>query len=882
MKVKVAWVLGGMVWALSVSAFMTETTAHGLSLTLDRKGRISRLVGAGEDRIHADAESCLISVREYEKNGMEWNVSNNILKPEKMSVVRESGKEKILKFSFPGNGEVDLKLTNKGDYLRFEIVKTVSANGIAVVQWGPYTTSLHDTVGKFLGVVRNKAFALGVMGLDLRTDGASNGGMGDAAYFHNGATPGGVLRLLTIDHTRPIRYNNRQFISVPAADAKLEGAAVALWGVGAPTKDRELDLVEKIVQAEGLPYPTIDGVWAKKSPRANESAFWIDYSDTNIDDWIKVGDIAGIRLFSRYNCFANWGHFDPDLRAFTNGWASLRTCSEKAKAHGIRTTTYTLSTFTRAFSQPEKFIAPVLDPRFNTYVDSRTVLAWPLPGIEGGARARPTFAFPFWSQLDNFPREIVSNRIHLVKHPKHYRLYGHVEEVECEKVKMMTGGRFKRKFINVGGELISYRTAATNATELVLMGCERGFYGSPIQAHPAGAPVVRMDSYDGYDSLLPGSDAMNDEIARNIAAATRKGGMGNVILDGVERADRSGNDLYSVNRFVKTIYDNVPRESTTFVGSRMTHYTWHLFTNQSWGEHDMKRGIRGSQFEWRLTCQLNLRNNHYPNKLGQYYPSRCSMKDIDWIMAFATAYDAGVDFSMGLPKTYEKFERIRLWEDARRAGAFTEKDKMRMRQTDTEWSLSKENGKFKLAYVGRWIGDKFEELAPTNAPLTARGPAVKIAPRSIDRTWAHAPGQCERWCITDDIVADVSVAEQAVDVVSPIANEGYGKTVPLFVLRAQGAAVVNPVVHYRTGKGAAFSLRIKTTLRPGEYVTIPHRASIAFVYTAQHEMVRDLNLENLPPHFPYGKGKTIRVSITSDNTEPVPAKLNLRFVESSI
>ncbi len=52
--------------------------------------------------------------------------------------------------------------------------------------------------------------------------------------------------------------------------------------------------------------------------------------------------------------------------------------SDKARAHGIRTTAYTLSTFTR-IPLPEPFIAPKLDPRFNRYVDTTTTLTRALP-----------------------------------------------------------------------------------------------------------------------------------------------------------------------------------------------------------------------------------------------------------------------------------------------------------------------------------------------------------------------------------------------------------------------------------------------------------------------------------------------------------------------
>ena len=890
-----AFVAAALVCAASNVALVTETTATGLTLALDGTGRIVKLDGAGTDCLHATEKSSLISIREYaesKKHPGTWVMMFKTWTPVKMDVVSVENDGKLLRFAFANKDKVFVKLANKGDYLRFEVAETKSENGVAVVNWGPYTTSLHDSAGSWAGIVRSKDYALGILSLGIETDAVD----GHAARFGTGEVPAGILNLATIDRTRPVRYQNNQFVSSPVKDVSVVGGAIAMWGVKNPTKDRELDVIEKIVKAEGLPYPTFDGVWAKRSQKANASALWCDYGEHGFDGWVKIAELMGFKRLCRYNCFGNWGHFDPATNSFPKGWASLRACSGKARAHGIGTTTYTLSNFTRAHTVPEKFIAPVLDSRFNTFVDSATTLSTDLPGIEGGAKARPKFDF-LWRHDYDLADDVVNNEVRLKKHPEFFKLYSVGEPVVCPKVKEMEGNKnLQRKFINIDGELVCYRWATTNATEVILGGCERGFYGSRIKAHKAGTKVVRVDGYGGYDSLLPGSDDFNDEIARNIAAATVKGGMSGVALDGLERADRAGNDFYSVNRFTKTIYDNLPKDGIMYVSSMMTHYTWHIFSTQSWGEHDWKRGIRGSMFTARVNHQLNFIGNNFPGKLGQYYPEISKVRDIEWIMAFAAAYDAGVDFQIynqSFPVKYdtdpkmkeknypEQLAKIRLWTDAMNAGFFTEKQKMLMRQSDTEWTLSKKDDTFKLDYVGRWTGKDHEVLSPTNVPLASLCERLRIEPCSVNRDWAHAPGQCERWCITDDAVAYVSKKACAFEYASPVQNDRYGKTIPLVVLRATDGDLVNPVIHFKSQKGSAY-LRFKTTLKAGEYVTIPHNAALALVYNAEHEMVRDLKVEEFCAFFPCGKGEKIKVLVVSDNTSPVVAKLNLRFIESTV
>ncbi|HRU19210.1 MAG TPA: hypothetical protein P5125_02530, partial [Kiritimatiellia bacterium] len=219
---------------------------------------------------------------------------------------------------------------------------------------------------------------------------------------------------------------------------------------------------------------------------------------------------------------------------------------------------------------------------------------------------------------------------------------------------------------------------------------------------------------------------------------------------------------------------------------------------------------------------------------------------------------------------------------ARRAGAFTESEKRLMRQTDTLWELKREDGKFTLSFVRRWKGERFEELPASAAPVKALGTGTAVMPRSINRKWVHASGQCERWCITDDLIAKVSVKPADFEVVSPIDNRKWAMTVPLFIMRApeNASPVVNPVTHYRWGNRRG-KIRVKTTLAPGEYVTIPHRVSLAVVYNARHELLREVALEDIP-RASFAKGDTVGVSFTSDNTEPVPLCVNLRFIESSI
>ena len=58
------------------------------------------------------------------------------------------------------------------------------------------------------------------------------------------------------------------------------GSKIAI--LGAPESEI-LDLLERMVKAEGLPYPTWQGEWAKRSRQPTRPRLIIPYSETNVD-----------------------------------------------------------------------------------------------------------------------------------------------------------------------------------------------------------------------------------------------------------------------------------------------------------------------------------------------------------------------------------------------------------------------------------------------------------------------------------------------------------------------------------------------------------------------------------------------------------------------
>lgn len=77
----------------------------------------------------------------------------------------------LLHFSFAEGIALQVKVAEKATHLRFELIKTKQAKKIDAVLWGPFNTTINETIGEVVGVVRNQNFAIGLQALNTKTVG---------------------------------------------------------------------------------------------------------------------------------------------------------------------------------------------------------------------------------------------------------------------------------------------------------------------------------------------------------------------------------------------------------------------------------------------------------------------------------------------------------------------------------------------------------------------------------------------------------------------------------------------------------------------------------------------------------------------------------------
>jgi len=570
-----------------------------------------------------------------------------------------------LLLSFDGSdAKVTVAVEAMPSHCSFEVVAVGSEDTIDFLTWGPYPLNINGEVGGSLGVAYDDEYAVGIMGLNLKTCGGLEHGkrdrVGNAARHMEG---GSALQAYTRDRTKPrvssnVLHNNIQ--AMPLAGEDVVGSKIALYGT--PTSSL-MDVVARIEKVEGLPHPEHDGEWLKLSPYATSSKFIMNFNPSNIDDCLTIAEQAGITCVYHPGIFETWGHFPLRKDQYPNGMPGLITCVEKAKARGLNLGAHALSNF---LTPTDAFVHGTPHP--NLQLAGLTTLAQDL--------------------------DASSTDIHLA------------DDAPMESYQRGKDGQWMPHYaIRIGDEIIKYG-ARSEQRPWVLSGCERGAFGTSAVAHSSGAQVGKMVSH-GYKVFFADMQ-LQDEVATNLARVFNQSGMERISFDGIEGCMATGHGRYACERFIKVFYDAADNKNIINNSSDLMHQYWHYATNESWGE-PWTGNFRESHLEHRLQSQELLKKDKLPTKLGQFLMrTNTTVEDIDWIMGLCAGLDSGVDFYIepatvaDNPQGAEILETIRRWESARLNGYFTEEQKQQLRDPKNVFEMTESDGKLELTFVSRW------------------------------------------------------------------------------------------------------------------------------------------------------------------------------------
>lgn len=797
-----------------------DEQAGQLGLSIDHTGKITSLEDRSTNTDYiANEPSYLITCSKYGADSI-------MLQP----IAAENLGDHQLLLTYPEGVRLSVSIVPTETYFRMELLNAEPLSEISQIKWGPYYTNMQGYIGEWFGIVRSDDCAIGIMGLEPNTDGHTN--MASIAkYTQEGAS----LQLSSFDYTKGVFRDNKgkenKLRIAKPIPVTVVGSSIAMYASEAG-HDNELNTVEKIVLKENLPYPTINGEWNKRSIEGQKFCLWSYYNENNFDDYLKFAHDIGARILCKPQGFSkNWGHFDIDLKEFPGGEAGLKEMSRNAKELDIGTTLYTLTTFLKPHPEREPYLAPIPDNRLQTWRYETTLK----------------------QAIQKEDEKVVLN----------------------SNQNILATLKAGAKTIRINNEFIEFKDYKEENGEIVLTSCKRGCFFTEKQDHWKEVPVQFM-YIAGYRNFYPGTIDLSNEFSERLFEIFTNTDQEMLVTDGFESCLETGYRCYTGNLFLDNFYKKCKENNKEFLltGSNFSQYSWHHYSHMSWGEGDQDKGIRGSMLDYRMSRQVLLSTSLLPKKLGQFYPNSASIKDIEWLMAFATGWDSGVDFQLDLekfktnPHYDEIVKKLNLWAQAREEKAFSEEQKKLLRQSDREYNLSRNaDGSWDLKFAGYWQSDKVKIRPSSDLPVESLSGA-KIKPCGIDWSWTHNPATYYEVILSDDMIHSTGSLKSEWHVKYPSYSNPEGSWYQTdsrhfqFVVRLPEDALCAVKNIKITFDG--YEMEIPMTLNPGEYLTMPHIVPIVCVYDKNHQLVEEKMIRGTIPFTQNGETAYVTVSCTPE------------------
>ncbi|HSO86196.1 MAG TPA: hypothetical protein VLQ91_06570, partial [Draconibacterium sp.] len=292
-----------------------------VKIGIDSKGFITEIqdLKLQKNYLAADTIAPLLSCR----------VNGKIIYP-----VSASFENQILSLQFENELAVKIKVEEKTTHITFELIESNQSENVDMIIWGPIPTTIKKIIGETVGVVRGDEFAIGIQALNPKTLGGfpwtdndctpqfdifeqddysdlSEANKRETLYRVEAAKPekfGSTLQAYCRNRTEERIIENlshKKYVSPVYEDGGIIGSKIALFGCPV---EKTLETIGTIEVEEGLPHPTIDGVWGKEATSASAAYLIYDFGEQTIDEAIAYTKKAGLRYLYHSGPFKNWGH----------------------------------------------------------------------------------------------------------------------------------------------------------------------------------------------------------------------------------------------------------------------------------------------------------------------------------------------------------------------------------------------------------------------------------------------------------------------------------------------------------------------------------------------------------------------------------------------
>ncbi|HZK65382.1 MAG TPA: hypothetical protein VFC34_14660, partial [Puia sp.] len=603
-----------------------------------------------------------------------------------------------ISFRYSNGSVATISVVQRPTYFAFKLVSLVRRNGVDNIVWGPYKTSISQTIGEIISVVRNDEFSLGIMALDNATSSGppSDGdlpqsyylihappgvklppGLHEGQIFNTGGDSlatsdiafysqpeeyyrfmtgnGAMLRPYGSDivlHARdrrmsqvidfkPFRMSPSRHQYVTPIDVDFMGSGIAFFGCPEPAT---LDVIEKIELAEGLPHPTIDGIWVKRPMAAKPFIAWFGVHDSLVTYARQLGfkAVQDEALGEYYYNPAN--RWDNKRVNFSNGSMSIKEYTAITNKAGIAYGLHTLCEFIQPYSSD---VTPV--PNDSLCKVGSTVITH---GVS-----------PYDSVITIADRTF-------------FRETGGWEDT-------------RTNVLQIGKELISYDGVSTTKP-YTLLNPRRGWNKTRVSAHHENDAIHKLmpNAYHGFAPDI----YLQDKYAIAYASLLNDGGMDYIDFDGLESCWYQGQGQYSIKRFYDTLFRHLNHYIRN-TGSSVFEGNWHYQSSLDVGGNLFNPVSNAFNIEGKDVRQMDFSNLLHVSFGLLYFSPLWNSATAENLEARAIGWDG--QYMLGLSqrdveKCGEKsgiFNAIRTWENAREANVFTKEQKQALQVLTNRFHL---------------------------------------------------------------------------------------------------------------------------------------------------------------------------------------------------
>ncbi|MDF2190322.1 hypothetical protein [Paraflavitalea sp. CAU 1676] len=426
------------------------------------------------------------------------------------------------------------------------------------------------------------------------------------------------------------------------------GSSIALWG--SPDSTALMDVVQRIVLNEKLPYPTVNGKWVK-APAAYVPDLLT--SGKRYDSTIAYTKRLGFKAISLYD----QDFLRPDRG--NGGYIDGRNFEKQP----IKMTAGNLSHKAFAALASREGIIIGRTPITNSLAPG-TMDASPVPSDSLCYQQKRLLARPISA----------TDTIIVVNDPKH-----------LEEIASWEGHCAELNMIRIGKELIHYLGVSDKAPYR-LLNVKRGYWKTTPATHQSGDTVYKLQvtiNY-GYEGLIPNMQ-LQDEIAKHYADVCAINGLAYFDFDGQEFLFNSGHGYYSTKRFFRKMFESAAAAGVPYIrftGATLSEGSWHY--QSIWNVGGGKNLYDVDTREWGSTMSQgkDLRDvtyaNFFPIGMGGNFPIKANstVEQYEHIQAISVGF--GTTYSLTInqqdvescPQKEAIFHTIRTWENARAANAF--------------------------------------------------------------------------------------------------------------------------------------------------------------------------------------------------------------------